>query len=241
MRLPARATLCVLFFAVIFAAGAPSYAAGTAIPPSPTAWVTDTAGFLSPQASSSLNERLRAYEQQTGHQVIVYIAPTTGGVPAEDWAVKAFEQWKIGRKGLDDGVALFIFTRDRTLRIEVGYGLEPKITDAAANRVLQETIEPLLRAGQNDTAVTTGVDRIIALIGNQASGGSADTFTLSLGQLIAIAIIVLVLLAIAVRNPWLAMFILRSIVSGRSGDGSSGKNFFGGGGRSGGGGASGRW
>lgn len=233
-------TAIVVFWVILFFASAPSYAAGTAIPPAPTAWVTDSAGFLSPQTKSALNARLQSYEQQTGHQVIVYVAPTTGGVPVEDWAVKAFQQWKIGRKGLDDGLALFVFTRDRTLRIEVGYGLEPKITDAAANRVLQETIEPLLRAGQNDAAVTTGVDRLIALIGAQDSGASGEAWMPSPGELIAIAIVVLVLLVLAARNPWLAMLVFRSIISSR-GDGSSGRSFFGGGGRSGGGGASGRW
>lgn len=237
----ARTAIAVTLWAVLLLVSAPPYAAGTAIPPAPTAWVTDKANFLSASTTDALNTRLRTYEQQTGHQVVVYIAQTTGGVPVDDWAVKAFQQWKIGRKGLDDGVVLFIFARDRTLRIEVGYGLEPKITDAAANRVLQETMEPLLRAGQNDAAVTAGIDRLIALIGEPASGANGDARMPSPGELIAIAIIVLVLLVLAARNPWLAMFVFRSIISSRGGDGSSGRGFFGGGGRSGGGGASGRW
>lgn len=72
--------------------------------------------------------------------------------------------------------------------------------DAAANRVLRETIEPLLRAGNADAAVTTGMDRIIALIGEQASG-SGGPVMLPLGELVAIAVIVLVLLVIAARKP----------------------------------------
>src|SRR5687768_14589121 len=64
------------------------------IPDSPTRWVTDTAGFMPPAAATDLDRRLEAYEQQTGHQLLVYIGMTTGGVPIEDWAVRAFERWQ---------------------------------------------------------------------------------------------------------------------------------------------------
>ena len=97
------------------------HAAETPLPPSPTQWVTDTANFLSPEAVRSLDARLAAYAQATGHQLIVYIAPTTGDAPIEDWAVRAFAKWKVGRKGLDDGLALFIMPQDHKMRIEVGY------------------------------------------------------------------------------------------------------------------------
>src|SRR5262245_26153195 len=96
----------------------------TPIPPAPARWVTDTVGFMSADAVRSLDSQLESYERSSGHQLLVYIDKTTGGVPIEDWAVKAFQAWKIGRKGLDDGLALFIMTDDRRLRIEVGYGLE---------------------------------------------------------------------------------------------------------------------
>ena len=114
---------CIHLYPAILALGAILYGAETPIPEAPTQWVTDTANFLSPEAVQTLNARLRQFEERTGHQVIVYIAPTTGGVPIEDWAVRAFQKWKVGRKGLDDGLALFIMPQDRKLRIEVGYGL----------------------------------------------------------------------------------------------------------------------
>jgi uncharacterized protein len=72
------------------------------IPGSPTRWVTDTAGFLSPGAVNTLDARLQAYQQISGHQLLVYIAPSSGDAPIEDWAVRAFQKWKVGRKGLDD-------------------------------------------------------------------------------------------------------------------------------------------
>ena len=75
-------------------------------------WVTDRAGFLSAATASDLDARLDGYARRTGHQVLVYIDHTTGGVPIEDWGVRAFERWRVGRKGIDDGVVLFVFTDD---------------------------------------------------------------------------------------------------------------------------------
>ncbi len=159
---------CRLWVAIVLASAAFLYAAETPIPSSPTQWVTDTANFLSPEAVQSLNARLAAYEQATGHQIIVYIAPTTGDAPIEDWAVRAFAKWKVGRKGLDDGLALFIMPQDRKMRIEVGYGLEPVVPDAIASRVINEVMAPRLQAGQHDQAVTAAVDSLTGVIGGQS-------------------------------------------------------------------------
>src|SRR5205085_323723 len=119
-----------------------AHAAETPIPPTPRAHVTDTASFMSAEAARSLDARLADYEHSTGHQLIIYIGRTTGGVPIEDWAVRAFEVWKVGRKGLDDGLVLFIMSDDRKLRIEVGYGLEGQVPDAIASRIINEVIVP---------------------------------------------------------------------------------------------------
>ena len=116
----------------------------------------------------TLNARLAAYEQATGHQIIVYIAPTTGDAPIEDWAVRAFAKWKVGRKGLDDGLALFIMSQDRKMRIEVGYGLEAVVPDAIASRIINEVMAPRLQAGHPDEAVTAAVDSLTGVIGGQS-------------------------------------------------------------------------
>ena len=223
--------------------------AETAIPPAPTEWVTDTAALLSAQTVSDLNVRLRAYERQTGHQVLVYVAPTTGGVPIEDWAVRAFAQWKVGRKSLDDGLVLFIFPQDRTLRIEVGYGLESKVPDVLASRIIRETIAPALQTGQADAGVTKGIDRILLLTGGPAPGsttpsageGDANATVLSPLDLVFIGLAFLVFAMVAIRSPWLALYLLVNILGGHGGGLSGEGGFSGGGGRSGGGGASGRW
>ena len=112
-------------------------------------------------SGASLNARLAAYEQATGHQLIVYIAPTTGDDPIEDWAVRAFAKWKVGRKGLDDGLALFIMSQDHKMRIEVGYGLEAVVPDAIASRVINEVMAPRIQAGHTDDAVTAAIDSLI--------------------------------------------------------------------------------
>src|SRR4029079_19071820 len=115
--------------------------------------------------ATKLTTQLEDYERGTGHQVIVWIDRTTGGVPIEDWAVRAFAAWGVGRKGHDDGVALFVFSDDRKLRIEVGYGLEGAVPDARAARIVKNEMVPRIRAGDRDGAVKAGVDSLIAAIG----------------------------------------------------------------------------
>ena len=223
------------------------YAAETPIPPSPTQWVTDTANFLSPEAVRSLDARLAAYEQATGHQLIVYIAPTTGGTPIEDWAVRAFAKWKVGRKGLDDGLALFIMPQDHKMRIEVGYGLEAVVPDAIASRVLNEVMAPRIQAGHPDDAVTAAIDSLTGIIGGQVKAPPPtrtpeQSKPLTLFQWIFYGIAGILILALVITHPALAFFLLANIMSGGSGGGGGGGGGFGGGGgRSGGGGASGSW
>jgi uncharacterized protein len=250
--MPSRqwAVVRVVAVAVLLYCSTASGRAETPIPPPPSAWVTDTVGLLSAQTLRDQNARLREYERKTGHQVLVYILPTTSGVPIEDWAVRAFGQWKVGRKGLDDGLALFIVSRDRTLRIEVGYGLEARVPDVLASRIIRNTIAPALREGQPDRGVTEGIDQILQLTGDGASspngaevGGGDAVSTIPLGpvQLVFIGLILLALGIVAIRSPWLALMLLVNIFGGRGGGFSGEGGFSGAGGRSGGGGASGRW
>jgi uncharacterized protein len=233
-------------------------AAETPIPPAPTQWVTDTANFMSPAAAQALNGRLEQYERSTGHQLIVYIGQTTGDAPIEDWAVRAFANWKVGRKGIDDGLVLFIMAADRKLRFEVGYGLEPVVPDAIAFRIINEVIVPRIQAGDRDGAVNAGMDGVMMVIGggggppiqSRRDNGPGER-PLTLGQLIIFGIIGLVVLFVFATNPTLALYLLASILSGggrgRDRDGwggggwGGGGGFGGGGGRSGGGGASGSW
>jgi uncharacterized protein len=230
----------------------PPPASAAPLPASPTRFVTDRAGLLSPAAVGELDAKLAAYERGTGHQVIVYVDRTTGGVPIEDWAVRAFQGWRVGRQGLDDGVALFLFTADRRVRIEVGYGLEERVPDAVASRLIAERIVPRLRAGDGDGAVRAGVDGLMAAIGGSPAGqGEPAPAPLPRWMFVAGALAMIFFIGLAARHPAAAMWLLYTIGPGRgfrsrggggfSGGGFSGGGFSGGGGRSGGGGASGSW
>jgi uncharacterized protein len=243
---------------VLAAAGAlsaASLAAEPALPPAPRRWVTDTAGFLSEDARRSLDQRLEAYEHQTGHQVLVWIGRSTGEIPLEDFTVRAFKEWKPGRKGLDDGLVLFLLADDRKIRFEVGYGLEDRIPDLVASRIIREVIAPRIQAGDRDGAVKAGVQAALAAIEGRpvpGEGGTRPAFRehrpppprgLTTGQKIIIGLAVLGFLILLITNPGLAMWLLLNVLSGGRGGGGGGEGggYSGGGGRSGGGGASGSW
>ena len=214
------------------------------IPPSPTRWVDDQAAFLSPATRSALDARLEGYQRATGHQVVVWIGKTLGDTPLDDWAVRTFAAWKVGRQGFDDGIAMFILADDRAIDIEVGYGLEDKVPDATASRVIRDVMTPRLRAGDRDGAVTAGVDAVLAAIeGKPWSGSGAtappesgpSTITWILGALGVIAFLIF-----AVTHPRMALLLLWTFVRSAGGGGGGG-GFSGGGGRSGGGGGRGHW
>ena len=226
--------------------------AETPIPPPPAQWVTDRAAFLSRPAAAELDARLADYAQRTGHQVLVYIDHTTGGVPIEDWGVRAFERWRVGRRGIDDGLVMLVFADDRRVRLEVGYGLEGRVPDAVAKRIIEEQILPRIRAGDRDGAIRAGVDAVTAALGGGGAGAGAGDAArepapvpIPLWKLIVGALLLVLVVGFVITHPSLAWLMLLSIGSGRGGgrgfSGGGGGGFSGGGGRSGGGGASGSW
>lgn len=244
-----RALLRVLLAAGVIAA-AQAAAAGSA-PPAPTRWVTDAASLLTEGTRATLDTRLEAYQRATGHQVLVWIAASSGEVPVELFAVDAFKAWRVGRQGLDDGLVLFIFERDHRMRLEVGYGLEGVVTDAQSARILTDVLAPKLRAQDADGAVVSAVDALLGLMGGEvagagiqrASGSEAPRRSLSLAQWVLLGLFGLGFLVLLITHPQMALFLLASIVSnafGRRG-GSGGAGWTGGGGRTGGGGATGSW
>jgi uncharacterized protein len=245
--LPAAA---LLFLSLAGLAGAQGPAVG--IPPAPTRWVTDPGGFLSPDTRAALDRRLEAFERSSGgHQVLVWIGGTLGDQALEDWAARTFEAWGVGRKGLDDGAAIFVFGQDRKIRIEVGYGLEERLTDLRAARIIREEMAPRLQRGDRDGAVTAAVDRVLAAVGGEGAAGAEGEGQPAVGQrpggrgsLIVLGVLALVFIVLFLINPSLAVYTLMSLGSGggRGGwGGGGGGGWGGGGGRSGGGGASGSW
>lgn len=233
----------LLILVVLLAAGAVAYGEPP-IPPSPTEHVTDTVGLLSQDARLALNARLEELDRTSGHQILVWVGKTTSGTPIEDWSARVFAAWRVGRRGMDDGVILFILTEDRTARIEVGYGLEPTVTDALSSRIINDSLIPRIRAGDGDGAVTASVNQLIGALGETAPASGAPASTSvprSPGLLGWIGIILAAMLVIflMVRYPAQTFYILWFLLTSRGSDREGG--FHGGGGRSGGGGATGRW
>lgn len=223
--------------------GTVAFAREAPIPARPTRWVTDDAGLLSPAARDTLDNRLAAYERQTGHQVVVWIGTTIGSTPLEDFAVKLFKAWGLGRKGEDDGLLVAVLAKDRRIAIEVGYGLEGQVPDVVASRIINEVMVPKLRAGESDAALASGVDALLQAIEGKPfvqidgspAGGAAGPST---GKTILFVLLGAAFLLLLITNPRLALTLL-FVMASRGGGG--GRGGFGGGGRSGGGGARGSW
>ena len=155
------ATRYLLLAFLLFCASA---ALALDVPPSPTEWYTDEANLLDSSQASALNEKLRAFEQQSGVQFIIYVFPALQGESLEDFTIRCAGKWKVGNKKYDNGLILFVFKEDRKLRIEVAYGLEGTVTDAFSSRVIREYITPHFRAGDYAGGLNAGADALIAKI-----------------------------------------------------------------------------
>lgn len=129
--------------------------------------VTDLTGTLSTSENAELSKILADYEKEKGSQIAVLILPSTRPETIEQYSIRVAEQWKIGRKGVDDGVLLIVAKEDRKLRIEVGYGLEGVLPDAKAKDIVDEVIVPYFKNGDFYGGVKIGVETIIATIRNE--------------------------------------------------------------------------
>jgi uncharacterized protein len=159
-----RRPLPLLLLTVALGLSAPAFADDFKVPPTPDHHVTDNAGALSSSTRASVENELQAYETATGHQIVVWIGQTTGDVPLETWTAQTADRWKIGRRGHDDGAVLFVFMQDHKVRIEVGYGLESSLPDAAAHRIIADDIVPRMKANDADGAVSSGVAAMLTTI-----------------------------------------------------------------------------
>lgn len=245
-------------------------AAGFTIPPTPDRYVTDPGNVLGAATQSALEGELRSYEKATGHQIIVWIGQTTGDVPLETFTGETADHWKIGRRGLDDGAVLFAFMHDRKVRIEVGYGLEGKLPDADAKRIIDTDILPQMRAGNVDRAISSGVAAMLATVTPTFKSGalppaaapSSDDSKDWIPWLIFIAIVAFLIVVQVVQTIRYGYLVVRKgptaarkamrhtgfffglgtgAMWGSGGGGFSGGGFSAGGGGFGGGGASGGW
>jgi uncharacterized protein len=230
---------------VAFATLATGAAFALEVPPTPREYLTDYAGVVERQQKAAIDERLRGLEQRTGHQVIAVFFPSLEGEPLEDFTIRCAERWKVGRKGLDDGIIFFTFVSDRRMRLEVGYGLEDKVPDAVASRLLDGIVRPEFARGDFGGGVVALAGALEKIFRGEPPPRPARGSRPSPGAPGVIALIVLLLLMQALRGSrrgrggfggWGGF-----PGGGFSGGGFSGGGFSAGGGSFGGGGASGSW
>ena len=247
-------TLLALFFVA-------ATAKALEVPPSPNRWFTDRAGVVPAAQAEALNRKLADFEQQSGAQFIIYTFPSLEGEAVEDFTIRAVERWKVGQKKYDNGLVLFVFVKERTVRIEVAYGLEGVITDAYASRVIREYIAPHFRGGDYAAGLNAAADAIIAKIrkeeppvpplvprGQPAQQPASFNFPSVLFLIILFVVIFFILPRTGCRGCFWPMFFFPGGGGGTTfggggfgGGGFGGGGFSGGGGRFGGGGATGGW
>ena len=126
--------------------------------------VNDYADMLSPAAEQALDTRLRALEESDSTQIVVLTIPSLQGDSLESFSIRVAEQWKIGQKKLDNGAILLVSLQDRKARIEVGYGLEGRLTDLISGRIIDDIIRPYFRAGQYDQGVLEAVNAMASVV-----------------------------------------------------------------------------
>lgn len=189
-------------------------------PGKPAGFVNDYAGLMSAAARQSLETELSNFEKETRHEIAVVTIPNLGGDTIENFAVKLFEDWQIGKKGADNGVLFLISKDDRQMRVEVGYGLEGALTDAQSFAIIDKIAKPAFRAGDYDAGITQSVAAISAAArGEDVSGrfkeSGKKTRGLPVGDWIYFVVfIIFILQAVVVRLSHTKTWWLGGIIGG---------------------------
>lgn len=195
--------LCVTAACVALGGSAWAVEGLVAVPPLQSR-LTDLTGTLSAEQKGALENTLRAFEARKGSQFAVLLLPTTQPEAIETFALRVVEQWKLGRKRVDDGVLLLIAKDDRALRMEVGYGLEGALNDATAQRILREVITPKFKSNDYFGGITEGVDRTIRVVDGeplpQAPTAKTARNDLDIGAMLPVLFVVVVVLGGVLRS-----------------------------------------
>jgi len=138
--------------------------------PKATGYVNDQAGLLSQTTKLKLEQFLRGFEQSDSTQITLLTIPTLDGEALEDYSLRVMESWKIGQKDKDNGALLLVAKAERKLRIEVGYGLEGRLTDLLAGRIIDNEITPHLKKGDYDTGIISGVVAMAEAVRGEYTG-----------------------------------------------------------------------
>ena len=203
--------------------------------PKLNSWVNDYANIISSETKTKLKSALYGYEKETGNQIFVLTVESISPYATiEDYSIAVAEKWKAGAKGVDNGVIIVIAPNERKVRIEVGYGLEGKLPDIIAGRIIKDHMLPYFKESNYDDGIKAGVYNVVKYIGTQKLSASNIKRKKKTNPLIIIVFLLMFVGRIFIF-PFFGFF------GGRGGGGSFGGFGGGGGGSFGGGGASGSW
>ena len=246
MRLRAFAFAAITVLMTAFAFAAPNY-------PELTGRVVDQAGVFSADQNVILSNRLRDFETQSGHQMVVATVKSLEGNDIRSYGNELGRKWALGAKDKNDGVLILLAPTEHKVSIEVGYGLEGDLTDAISSVIISHAMVPKFKAGDYFSGVYAGIDDVEKVIGGQGAAIVAAAQNQTAPQagfadalpVIIFFFVVLIIIFNASRGRG-AMFVPMGGGSSYSrgsswSGGSSGGGFSGGGGSFGGGGASGGW
>lgn len=241
--------LLLLFPATVWAQSTPEF-------PELTGRVVDRAELLSPAVESRLTKMLEAHEQASTEQVVVVTLANLQGLPIADYGYQLGRHWGIGQKGEDNGALLIVAQDERKVRIEVGYGLEGRLTDADASVIINRIITPAFRQGDFEAGIVNGAAAMIKVLGGEAmavpqgrqSRAAQEKPNAGLVSLFFLLMMTVVFF-IGSRGgrggrggaALVGAALLSGAMGSRGGGGFGGGGFGGGGGGFGGGGASGGW
>lgn len=199
-----RALRWVVMAVAIAAFGIAHAASEPAAVPPLTSRIVDLSATLSAEQQAALDARLREFELRKGSQIAVLIVPSTRPEAIEQYAIRVAEQWKIGRKKVDDGAILVIAKNDRALRIEVGYGLEGALNDAMARRIIDDVIAPRFKQSDFAGGISAGIDSMIKVIDGEplpvADRSAAPGDIPDAGQLLPVVLVAAVALGGVLRS-----------------------------------------
>lgn len=223
--------------------------------PELTGRVVDRAEMLSPDVEARLSQMLQAHEQASTEQVVVVTLPDLQGFPIEDYGYQLGRHWGIGQKGKDNGALLIVAKEERKVRIEVGYGLEGRLTDAESSVIINRLMTPAFRKGNFQAGIVNGAAAMIQVLGGEPMAIPQGLQSQAVQEkpqagLVALFFIIMMAMVFFIGSrggrggrggaALLGAALLGGAMGGRGG-GFGGGGFGGGGGGFGGGGASGGW
>ncbi|WP_448091009.1 TPM domain-containing protein [Pseudomonas azerbaijanoccidentalis] len=200
--------------------------------PALTGRVVDNAQMIEPAVREQLTQQLQAHEKATGEQLVVVTLPDLQGTDIADFGYQLGRHWGIGQKDKNNGALLIVARDERKLRIEVGYGLEDRLTDAQSSVIIHQVITPAFKTGNFSKGISDGVAAMLVVLGGnpldepstvyESTGDPSDDFVSRHPGLFVFLVLLFILTVFVCQ-------MLGILPAGRGGSGGSGGGFGGGG------------